>query len=101
LCIAQLIPFALEHDRGVVRRWILFKQFRVQRRQQGDGNMRTMMQYLFQSFNFRGKAKPYRKDHLRPGAEDNAQSWLRTPPDSTSFSTEASLSTGLRPGHHR
>jgi Mn-containing catalase len=24
------------------------------------GEMRTMMQYLFQSFNFRGKAKPYR-----------------------------------------
>lgn len=23
------------------------------------GEMRTMMQYLFQSFNFRGKAKPY------------------------------------------
>jgi len=24
------------------------------------GEMRTMMQYLFQTFNFRGKAKPYR-----------------------------------------
>jgi len=23
------------------------------------GEMRTMMQYLFQNFNFRGKAKPY------------------------------------------
>ena len=28
------------------------------------GEMRTMMQYLFQNFNFRGKAKPFR-DLLR------------------------------------
>jgi manganese catalase len=25
-----------------------------------SGEVRTMMQYLFQNFNFRGKAKPYR-----------------------------------------
>ena len=29
------------------------------------GEMRRMMQYLFQNFNFRGKAKPYQPDKER------------------------------------
>ena len=33
------------------------------------GEMRTMMQYLFQNFNFRGKAKPFR-DLLRSLSTD-------------------------------
>jgi Mn-containing catalase len=34
------------------------------------GEMRTMMQYLFQSFNFRGKAKPYRDLMYAIGTEE-------------------------------
>jgi Mn-containing catalase len=34
------------------------------------GEMRTMMQYLFQSFNFRGKAKPYRDLMYGIGTEE-------------------------------
>ena len=33
------------------------------------GEMRTMMQYLFQNFNFRGKAKPY-QDLIKSVADE-------------------------------
>src|SRR5947209_20287554 len=36
------------------------------------GEMRTMMQYLFQSFNFRGKAKPYLDLIQRVAVDENS-----------------------------
>ena len=40
------------------------------------GEMRTMMQYLFQNFNFRGKAKPYQDLIKSVAGEEIARLYL-------------------------